>query len=919
GAMAFGGPSPMGYLLIRGRELIVPSGRAFPARFDLDSGTLVEFEFGYAGHGSRPGGWFVATDDAGQLVVDPGVNTETHDAGQQTIGQRDIRPKPGEVLLEQVRVGEETYRIDEGASRRITVGGKTFRFDEGFASVRGSIHTMLAADGKLFVVTREGDIYCFGPGPAESPAHETETSPLPRLNDAWADTARAILAKAELRAGYAVLLGLKSGRLAEELVRMSDYHVIVVDPDARKINALRRRLYPAGLYGERVAAFAGNLSELGFPPYLASLVVSEDFTAAGITSGGTLLPAVLRLLRPCGGLACFTTSDAEHALLVQRSQETDLAGARIAREGPLTLLSRLGPLAGAADYSGRPNFDQRVQAPLGLLWFGDTFHHHKLFYKTFHHETGRGLPTEIGVVDGLMKYATTSEPYGPNPPSLGYHDYLRLLERQKTYVDSYTDVYTGRVVPPAEAERVDFNARDASAPPIQTDQPPESMARKNPLTGIVELRSPLKTYGCDRDPVDYGHVMTYRSGTAAFYDKRQESGTINLGGLRSGCRNNMVPAAGVLTLPSWTGNCTCNYPLFTSLALAPMPEDFEQWSAWGSVAVEAPLERVGINFGAPGDRTTREGTLWLDYPSVGGPSPNVPVRVDPEEPRWFYRHSLWMQGGEGWPWVTASGAEGVRSITIEPVARRAADAGRSFSIRWNGSIRPEVSETCTFHADTTDGVRLWLAGKLLLDNSARLRRGESGEVSASAEVEAGKTYAVVMEYHQPPGERERPATLRLEWSGPSLPRCVVSREHLLTAGGEPGGLSAAYYGNGNLSGPAVLGTDPELDFDWGRERPRALAESVLPENLPERTYTVSLYFAEPEKLGPGQRVFSVTVQGKEALKDFDVVKEAGGIDRGVVRRFGGVRVKDALRIEFAPSTEEPPVVCGLQLVAEGPP
>ena len=72
------------------------------------------------------------------------------------------------------------------------------------------------------------------------------------------------------------------------------------------------------------------------------------------------------------------------------------------------------------------------------------------------------------------------------------------------------------------------------------------------------------------------------------------------------------------------------------------------------------------------------------------------------------------------------------------MARRAADAGSSFSIRWTGAIRPEFGETYTFHADTTGGVRLRLADKLLLDNGAKLRRGESGEVSASDRPESGK-------------------------------------------------------------------------------------------------------------------------------------------------------------------------------------
>ena len=37
------------------------------------------------------------------------------------------------------------------------------------------------------------------------------------------------------------------------------------------------------------------------------------------------------------------------------------------------------------------------------------------------------------------------------------------------------------------------------------------------------------------------------------------------------------------------------------------------------------VRRLGINLGAPGDRVTPAGTLWVDYPSVGGPSPQIEV------------------------------------------------------------------------------------------------------------------------------------------------------------------------------------------------------------------------------------------------------------------------------------------------------
>ena len=101
------------------------------------------------------------------------------------------------------------------------------------------------------------------------------------------------------------------------------------------------------------------------------------------------------------------------------------------------------------------------------------------------------------------------------------------------------------------------------------------------------------------------------------------------------------------------------------MSLMSMPESHEQWSSWGSSEIKPKsIERIGLNFGAPGDRKTRAGTLWLDYPSVGGPSPQVSVETTPTVPKYRYRHSVWMKGGDGWPWVTASAAEGLSKIQL---------------------------------------------------------------------------------------------------------------------------------------------------------------------------------------------------------------------------------------------------------------
>ena len=74
--------------------------------------------------------------------------------------------------------------------------------------------------------------------------------------------------------------------------------------------------------------------------------------------------------------------------------------------------------------------------------------------------------------------------------------------------------------------------------------------------------------------------------------------------------------------------------------------------------------RIGINIGAPADRMTRDGTLWLDYPSVGGPSPSVDITTTGAI-EYEYQHSLWIQNQEPAPWVSASTARGLESFVIK--------------------------------------------------------------------------------------------------------------------------------------------------------------------------------------------------------------------------------------------------------------
>lgn len=189
---------------------------------------------------------------------------------------------------------------------------------------------------------------------------------------------------------------------------------------------------------------------------------------------------------------------------------------------------------------------------------------------------------------------------------------------------------------------------------------------RNPLTGKLEPWRVSRAYGCN-NIVASENLLTFRSGAAGFYDLLSQSGTGNLGGFKSGCTANLVVANGVLNAPDYTRTCTCAYQNQTSLALVHMPE-MELW-AYSQFGLDATngdrVERVGINFGAPGDRRAEDGTMWLEYPSVGGDSPGLPITVTGKGTNYFRRHASQMSGA-GLPWVMASGLRDCETITITP-------------------------------------------------------------------------------------------------------------------------------------------------------------------------------------------------------------------------------------------------------------
>ncbi|HBJ37397.1 MAG TPA: hypothetical protein DDZ51_22120 [Planctomycetaceae bacterium] len=188
----------------------------------------------------------------------------------------------------------------------------------------------------------------------------------------------------------------------------------------------------------------------------------------------------------------------------------------------------------------------------------------------------------------------------------------------------------------------------------------------NPLTGEKEHWKLSRAYGCNTILASE-NLLTFRSGAAGFYDMTSHSGTGNFGGFKSGCTGNLIAAGGILNAPDYTRTCSCSYQNQTSLAMVHMPE-IEMWTL--NEMIKSPqagqrIRSLGVNFGAPGQRRSPEGTLWIESPSAATEKPPIKIMLTPNA-KIFRRHSSSLSGSE-LPWLYASGIQGNATITIGTV------------------------------------------------------------------------------------------------------------------------------------------------------------------------------------------------------------------------------------------------------------
>ena len=111
----------------------------------------------------------------------------------------------------------------------------------------------------------------------------------------------------------------------------------------------------------------------------------------------------------------------------------------------------------------------------------------------------------------------------------------------------------------------------------------------------------------------------------------------------------------------------------------------------------------------------------------------------------------------------------------------------------------------------------------------------------------------------------------------------------------------------------IAGTDAPKIYETERYSMSAYKFKVL-----NGKYTVRLHFAETYDgiTGDGQRVFSITINEKTVLEDFDPYKEAGGFQKPVVKTIKNLTITNGELVIGFTSNIQNPEINGIEILSE---
>lgn len=899
---AFTGPAPQGYISATKDFVIIPNGRSAPAAYDAKTGELLHYDLPL-----KMGGYYTPITDsayffagstfdlksgkalgtlpmpcilssnylyAGSLQAFDLKNIHTLKPAEKTSSALPLTPLWNEPIKAEIQflAGERLYATSENSifaydlpefNKEIKIPKLIWKLD-----TTGTLAEIIPADNKLFAITLEGELICFADDkttPLKEPLLFETAIPFDEISSTREDL---VLLTTDKYKGYAIVLGVGTGGMAEQLTRKTELSIIVIERDLALVEKFRKKWDEALVYGSRIVILHGNPFDYPFPPYIASLVTSEgiDFNKEKISQ---VVSRIFHTLRPYGGVACLEVPPALKDRWTHAIYENNLQMAGNRNKNGWTLLTKEGQLLGAGTYSHQyadstnsvASSDNRVKLPLGLLWFGGPSNKNVLStlghgptpqvaggrvvtqgpsnLQAYDAYTGRIL-WELNITELGKTFESDERQPGANGIGSNYvtlADYIYVVFRGKciklesetgavidvfelpplqgettsakwSYIaangdyliagadplnDDNTGIpgkftwngstskaivvlnrHIGKMVWKIEADQgfrhnaiaigndklfcIDLLPNDLKSTLaskksggkgkisayslstgnliwstsdgvfgtwlsysaehdilFQAGRPSKDMltdeqnnrmstfqgkdgkflwdkshsyagpcllidkeiiaqnvgfnlfdgsqkTKVDTITNDIIGWNFARNHGCDT-VVGAKNILTFRSTAAGYYDLTNDSGTGNFGGLRTGCTSNAIIAEGIVNIPDFTRNCSESYQNQTSLALIHQP-DVETWTFTNNKWNQKQIQSLGVNLGAPGDRLSDTKTMWIEYPSIGGPAQDIPIKTTPNKITWFRQHSSIVKD-TNLSWVGVSGAKGLETISIK--------------------------------------------------------------------------------------------------------------------------------------------------------------------------------------------------------------------------------------------------------------
>lgn len=142
-----------------------------------------------------------------------------------------------------------------------------------------------------------------------------------------------------------------------------------------------------------------------------------------------------------------------------------------------------------------------------------------------------------------------------------------------------------------------------------------------------------------------------------------------------------------------------------------------------------------------------------------------------------------------------------------------------FSARWTGKVLAAFTEEYAFYTRSDDGMRLWVDGKLLID---QWRPMGVTEHTGKINLVAGRSYEFKLEYF----DRGGGAHAELGWSSASTPKTVLDQRGVYSdlvldssKQGFVGGVSAAYFADTRLERAVLERRETSVYYAAGNEPP----------------------------------------------------------------------------------------------------